>query len=83
MAAMGDMPDMSRKVMPVRSGHPYILEMRISKPKNASLRSNFAYFFQHSIEKSIPYPGPTPAFQLLFYVEYPPAPKPLGPALWV
>ena len=61
MAAMGDMPDMSRKVMPVRSGHPYIPEMRISKTKNASLRSNYAYFFQHSIEKSIPYLGPTPA----------------------
>jgi hypothetical protein len=45
MAAMGDMPDMSRNVMPVRLGHPYIPEMRISKLKNASLRSNFAYFF--------------------------------------
>jgi hypothetical protein len=53
MTPMGNRPDVSWKIMPVRSGHYYIPEMKISKPKNEALSSNLAYFFQHSIEKSI------------------------------
>ena len=48
---MGGMPNISWKVMPIRSGHHYIPEMKVSKPKIAALSSKSASFFQHSIEK--------------------------------
>lgn len=46
MAAMGDMPDISWKIVPVRPGHYDIPEMNISKPKIVDLNLKSSQLFQ-------------------------------------